>query len=379
MRIEETHELLQESIYEFTKENLAGIAAKIDRENEFPKEIWQKLGSYGYLGVTAPEKYGGAGLDYLSHCIIMQAISAASASVGLSYAAHSNLCINQIVLNGNEAQKSYFLPKLISGEHIGALAISESNAGSDAVGMQLRATRKGSHFILNGSKMWITNGPNANTIVVYAKTDKAAKSKGITAFIVDSKETEIIRQDKIDKLGMRGSNTCELIFDDAIVPASNVLGEVNKGTAVMMRGLDYERVILAAGPVGIMEGALAACVPYIQERKQFGQAIGQFQLIQAKIADMYTLYRASQSYLYSSAIACDRGIISRKDAASVILFTAENATKVSLEAIQCFGGNGYTNEYPVARMLRDAKLYEIGAGTNEIRRSLIGREIFNGN
>jgi isovaleryl-CoA dehydrogenase len=330
----------------------------------------------GLLGITVSEEYGGANMGYLAHAIAMEEISRASASVGLSYGAHSNLCVNQIHLNGTAEQKQRYLPKLISGEFIGALAMSESNAGSDVVSMQLSARRQGDVFILNGSKMWITNGPDAEVLVVYAKTDKQAGSKGITAFLIEKGYAGFRTAQKLDKLGMRGSNTCELVFDDCEVPAEQVLGAINQGVRVLMSGLDYERTILAAGPVGIMQACLDIVVPYVHERKQFNQAIGEFQLIQAKLADMYTELNAARSYLYAVARACDEGIVSRKDAASVILYTAERATQMALQAIQTLGGNGYVNEYPTGRLLRDAKLYEIGAGTSEIRRMLIGRELF---
>jgi len=373
---DDTNNMLVESVYGFVNEYIKPIAAHIDKDNLFPKELWQEFGRQGLLGVTAAEEYGGAGLGYLSHCIVMQAISYGSASVGLSYAAHSNLCINQINLHATPKQKKHFLPKLISGDHVGALAISEANSGSDALSLQLEAKKTNGGYIINGSKMWITNGPDADIIVTYARTDKSEKHNGITAFIISPELKGLTRMPKLDKLGMRGSNTCELVFKNLFVPDENILGEVNNGIKVLMSGLNYERLILAAGPLGIMESALDFVIPYIKERKQFGSAIGQFQLIQGKIADMYTAYQATRAYLHSMAVASDKGCISRKQAASVILMAAENATKVSLDAIQIYGGNGYTNEYEVSRLLRDAKLYEIGAGTSEIRRIIIGKDIF---
>lgn len=374
--LNESQRMLKQTVYEFAQKEIAPIAAKIDHNNQFPNELWPKLGSLGVLGISVDETYGGANMGYLAHVIAMEEISRASASVGLSYGAHSNLCVNQIYLNGNEAQKRRFLPALISGEAIGALAMSESEAGSDVVSMQLTATEKDDYYLLNGSKMWITNGPDAHTIIVYAKTDRTLGSKGITAFIVENSFKGFKTAQKLDKLGMRGSNTCELVFDNCKVPKENILGTVNKGVNVLMSGLDYERTILAAGPVGIMQACLDLVIPYIHERKQFNQSIGEFQLIQAKIADLYTNLNASRAYLYAVAHACDQGNISRKDAAGVILYTSERATQMALETIQILGGNGYINEFPAGRMLRDAKLYEIGAGTSEIRRILIGREIF---
>lgn len=373
----ETYDLLRDSVYQFAQKEIAPLAAQIDADNTFPNHLWQKLGDMGLLGITVSEEYGGANMGYLAHVIAMEEISRASASVGLSYGAHSNLCVNQIYLNGTTEQKHRYLPKLISGEYIGALAMSESNAGSDVVSMQLQAQAVGDKFILNGTKMWITNGPDADVLVVYAKTDKQAASKGITAFIIEKGFNGFRTAQKLDKLGMRGSNTCELVFDNCEVPAKNVLGEVNKGVRVLMSGLDYERTVLAAGPVGIMQACLDVVLPYIHERKQFEQAIGEFQFIQGKLADMYTELSASRAYLYTVARACDQGMVSRKDAAGVILYTAERATQMALQAIQTLGGNGYINEYPTGRLLRDAKLYEIGAGTSEIRRMLIGRELFN--
>jgi isovaleryl-CoA dehydrogenase len=373
----ETYDLLRDSVQKFAKQEIAPLAAKIDHENSFPNSLWPKLGELGLLGITVSEEYGGVGLGYLAHAIAMEEISRASASVGLSYGAHSNLCVNQIYINGNHEQKRRYLPKLIKGEFIGALAMSEANSGSDVVSMQLSARKQGSKYILNGTKMWITNGPDADILVVYAKTDKQAGSKGISAFIIAKDFPGFFTAQKLDKLGMRGSNTCELVFDNCEVPEENLLGELNHGVKVLMSGLDYERTILAAGPVGIMQACLDVVLPYIHERKQFNQAIGEFQFIQGKVADMYTELNASRSYLYSVAQACDLGLVNRRDAASVILYTAEHATQMTLQAIQVLGGNGYINEYPTGRLLRDAKLYEIGAGTSEIRRMLIGRELFN--
>ncbi|ASQ46742.1 isovaleryl-CoA dehydrogenase [Legionella clemsonensis] len=373
----ETYDLLRDSVYQFAAKEIAPIAAQIDAENAYPNHLWRKLGEMGLLGITVSEEYGGADMGYLAHVIAMEEISRASASVGLSYGAHSNLCVNQIYLNGNSRQKQYYLPKLISGEHIGALAMSESNSGSDVVSMQLHARAEGDKFILDGTKMWITNGPDADVLVVYAKTDRQAGSKGITAFIIEKGFKGFRTAQKLDKLGMRGSNTCELVFEHCEVPADNVLGEVNKGVKVLMSGLDYERTVLAAGPIGIMQACMDIVLPYVHERKQFNQPIGEFQFIQGKLADMYTELSASRAYLYTVARACDKGMVSRKDAAGVILYTAERATQMALQAIQILGGNGYINEYPTGRLLRDAKLYEIGAGTSEIRRMLIGRELFN--
>lgn len=372
----ETYDLLRDSVYQFAQSEIAPLAASIDESNQFPNELWKKLGDMGLLGITVSETYGGANMGYLAHAIAMEEISRASASVGLSYGAHSNLCVNQIYLNGNEAQKEKYLPKLISGDFIGALAMSESNSGSDVVSMQLTATPTANGYLLNGTKMWITNGPDAHVLVVYAKTDKHAGSKGITAFIIEKGMPGFKTAQKLDKLGMRGSNTCELVFENCEVSAEQVLGGVNQGVKVLMSGLDYERTILAAGPVGIMQACLDVVMPYVHERKQFDQPIGEFQFIQGKIADMYTDLNASRSYLYAVARACDQGMVSRRDAASVILYTAEKATQMALQAIQTLGGNGYINEYPTGRLLRDAKLYEIGAGTSEIRRMLIGRELF---
>ncbi|MGQ3890390.1 isovaleryl-CoA dehydrogenase [Legionella sp. CNM-4043-24] len=372
----ETHDMLRESVHQFAQHEIAPFAAKIDEENSFPNPLWRQLGDMGLLGITVSEEYGGANMGYLAHVIAMEEISRASASVGLSYGAHSNLCVNQIYLNGNADQKQRYLPRLISGEHIGALAMSESNSGSDVVSMQLQARQAGDDFILTGTKMWITNGPDADVLVVYAKTDKQAGSKGITAFIIEKGFKGFSTAQKLDKLGMRGSNTCELVFNECRVPAENVLGQLNQGVKVLMSGLDYERTVLAAGPLGIMQACLDVVLPYVHERRQFNQAIGEFQFIQGKLADMYTDISASRAYLYAVARACDQGAVSRKDAAGVILFTAERATQMALQAIQILGGNGYINEYPTGRLLRDAKLYEIGAGTSEIRRMLIGRELF---
>lgn len=372
----ETTDLLRGTVEQFAKHEIQPIAESIDHSNTFPRHLWPKLGELGVLGVTVDPAFGGAGMGYLEHVVVMEEISRASASIGLSYGAHSNLCVNQIYLNGTETQKERYLPRLISGEHVGALAMSETGSGSDVVSMTLSAEQKGDHFILTGNKMWITNGPDADTLIVYAKTDKNAGPKGITAFIIEKNFQGFHTAQKLDKLGMRGSNTSELVFDQCRVPIENVLGEINHGVKVLMSGLDYERVVLAAGPIGIMQACLDIVLPYVHERKQFGQAIGQFQLIQAKLADMYTALNTSRAYLYTVAKACDAGHVSRKDAASAILYAAENATQVALQAIQCLGGNGYINDYPTGRLLRDAKLYEIGAGTSEIRRMLIGRELF---
>jgi isovaleryl-CoA dehydrogenase len=370
-------DMLRDAVCGFARNEIAPRAAQLDIDNEFPMDLWRKLGDLGLLGITVSEEYGGSNMGYLAHTVAMEEISRASASVGLSYGAHSNLCINQIFKNGNPSQREKYLPKLCSGEHIGALAMSEPNAGSDVVSMKLRAEKRSDSYILNGNKMWITNGPDAHTYVIYAKTNSHAGARGITAFIVERDLPGFSRAQKLDKLGMRGSNTCELVFQDCEVPIENVLGEVDGGVKVLMSGLDYERTILSGGPVGIMQACLDLVLPYLHTRKQFGQSIGEFQLMQGKIADMYTDLNASRAYLYAVARACDRGEQSRKDAAAVILFTAEKATQMALQTIQAMGGNGYINEFSAGRLLRDAKLYEIGAGTSEIRRMLIGRELFN--
>ncbi|WP_217351495.1 isovaleryl-CoA dehydrogenase [Aquisalimonas sp. 2447] len=369
-------DMLRDQVANFAATEIAPRAAEIDASNTFPHDLWRKLGDMGLLGITVEDAYGGADMGYLAHMIAMEEISRASASVGLSYGAHSNLCVNQIRLNGTEEQRQRYLPKLVSGEHVGALAMSEPGAGSDVVSMKLRAERKGDHFVLNGNKMWITNGPDAHTLVVYAKTDPDAGSKGITAFLIEHDMPGFSTAQKLDKLGMRGSNTCELVFEDCQVPATHILGREGGGARVLMSGLDYERAVLAAGPLGIMQACLDAVVPYVHERKQFGEPIGTFQLMQGKIADMYTTLNACRAYVYAVGAACDRGETTRKDAAGAILYAAEKATQVALEAIQALGGNGYINEYPTGRLLRDAKLYEIGAGTSEVRRMLIGRELF---
>jgi len=367
---------LRDTVRAFSDERIAPIAAEIDRTDEFPRHLWPEMGAIGLHGITVPEEYGGSAMGYLAHTVAMEEVSRASASVGLSYGAHSNLCVNQIKLNGTEEQRRRYLPKLVSGEHLGALAMSEPGAGSDVVSMKLRAERRGDRFVLNGTKLWITNAHYAETLVVYAKTEPEAGPKGITAFIIERDFKGFRPAQKLDKLGMRGSPTSELVFEDCEVPAENVLGQVNGGVRVLMSGLDYERAVLAAGPIGILQACLDLVVPYIHDRKQFGQSIGEFQFIQGKVADMYTALNATRAYVYAVARACDRGRSSRKDAAGAILFAAEAATKAALDAIQILGGNGYINEYPAGRLLRDAKLYEIGAGTSEIRRLLIGREIF---
>jgi isovaleryl-CoA dehydrogenase len=372
----ETMGLLRDSVRDFAANEIAPLAAEADRRGEFPNALWPKLGALGLLGMTVEEAYGGTNLGYLAHVIAMEEISRASASVGLSYGAHSNLCVNQLRRNGTEAQKRRYLPKLVSGEHVGALAMSEPGSGSDVVSMRTRADRKGDRYVLNGSKMWITNGPDADTLVVYAKTEPAAGSKGITAFIVEKGFKGFTTAQKLDKLGMRASNTCELVFADCEVPEGNVLGKENGGARVLMSGLDYERLVLSGGPLGIMQACLDVVLPYVHDRKQFGQSIGEFQLIQGKLADMYTTLSACRAYVYAVAKACDRGQTTRKDAAGAILYAAEKATWMAGEAIQVLGGNGYINEFPAGRLWRDAKLYEIGAGTSEIRRMLIGRELF---
>ena len=372
----EEADMLRASVRSFSEDEIAPRAHSIDQLNEFPMALWRKMGDLGVLGITVDEKYGGANMGYLEHCIAVEEISRASASVGLSYGAHSNLCVNQISRNGNDAQKDKYLPKLITGEHVGALAMSEPNAGSDVVSMKLQAVKKGDRYVLNGTKMWITNGPDADTLVVYAKTDPSAGSRGITAFLIEKEFKGFSTSQKLDKLGMRGSNTCELVFVNCEVPEENVLGGVGRGVNVLMSGLDYERSVLAAGPIGIMQACMDVVLPFIHDRKQFGKPIGSFQLMQGKIADMYTTMNACKAYVYAVAAACDRGETARKDAAGAILYAGEKATWMALEAIQCLGGAGYTNEAPTGRLLRDAKLYEIGAGTSEIRRWLIGRELF---
>ena len=373
----ETIDMLRASVQQFASDEIAPRASDIDHSNAFPADLWRKMGDLGLLGMTVGEEYGGSAMGYLSHVVAMEEISRASASVGLSYGAHSNLCVNQIHRNGSGAQKRKYLPKLVSGEHVGALAMSEPGAGSDVVSMRLRAERKGDHYVLNGSKMWITNGPDADTLVVYAKTDAQAGPRGITAFLIEKGMPGFSTAQKLDKLGMRGSNTCELVFIDCDVPAENVLSEEGQGVRVLMSGLDYERAVLAGGPVGIMDACLDIVLPYVHERRQFGQPIGEFQLMQGKVADMYTTMNACKAYVYAVAQACDRGETTRKDAAGAILYAAEKATWMAGEAIQALGGNGYINEYATGRLWRDAKLYEIGAGTSEIRRMLIGRELFN--
>ena len=372
----ESADMIRESARDFAEKEIAPRAAAIDRENLFPRDLWPKMGGLGLHGITAPERYGGLALGYLEHCVAMEEVSRASGAVGLSYGAHSNLCVNQIVRNGNEAQKARHLPKLISGEHLGALAMSEPNAGSDVVSMTTRAEKKGDRYVLNGAKMWITNGPGADLLVVYAKTDPAAGARGVTAFLIERGMKGFSAGQKLDKLGMRGSDTSELVFADCEVPEQNVLGHVGRGVGVLMSGLDYERVVLSAGPLGLMQAAFDVVMPYVHQRKQFGQPIGVFELIQGKLADMYVTMNAARAYVYAVAKACDRGRTTREDAAGAILYAAERATAVTLEAIQILGGAGYTNDYPLGRLLRDAKLYEIGAGTSEIRRMLIGRELF---
>ncbi|MDH3841755.1 MAG: isovaleryl-CoA dehydrogenase [Chromatiales bacterium] len=372
----ETADMMRETVRDFSAAEIAPRAAEIDASNTFPHDLWRKFGDMGLLGLTVEEEFGGSGMGYLEHVLAMEEISRASASVGLSYGAHSNLCVNQIRRNGNPEQKQRYLPKLVSGEHVGALAMSEPGAGSDVVGMRLKAEQRGDGFVLNGSKMWITNGPDADVVVVYAKTDPGAASHGITAFIVEKGRAGFYAAQKLDKLGMRGSNTSELVFEDCEIPAENVLGNLHEGVRVLMSGLDYERVVLSGGPLGIMQACLDVVIPYLHERRQFGRAIGEFQLMQGKLADMYTQLNACRAYVYSVARSCDRGETTRKDAAGAILYSSEAATQMALQAIQTLGGNGYINEYPTGRFLRDAKLYEIGAGTSEIRRMLIGRELF---
>jgi isovaleryl-CoA dehydrogenase len=369
-------DMLRDHVYNFAQGEIAPLADKADKNNSFPNELWPKLGAMGLLGVTVGEQYGGSDMGYLAHVIAMEEVSRASAGMGLSYGAHSNLCVNQIHKNGSDAQKHTYLPKLVSGEHIGALAMSEPNAGSDVVSMKLRADKRDDVYVLNGSKMWITNGPDAHTFVVYAKTDVSAGAKGMTAFIVERGTPGFTQAQKLDKLGMRSSNTCELVFQDCEVPQENILGQEGSGARVLMSGLDYERVVLSGGPLGIMQACMDLVVPYIHDRKQFGQSIGEFQLVQGKVADMYTQMNAARAYVYAVARSCDRGETTRKDSAGAILYAAELATKMALDAIQLLGGNGYINEFPAGRLLRDAKLYEIGAGTSEIRRMLIGRELF---
>jgi isovaleryl-CoA dehydrogenase len=372
----EAAEMLRESVASFAANKIAPLAFEIDQKNEFPRSLWKQMGDFGLLGITVEEEYGGAGMGYLEHLVAVEELSRASGAVGLSYGAHSNLCVNQIRRNGNEQQKRQYLPKLISGEHIGALSMSEPGAGSDVVGLRAKAEKKGDHYILNGTKMWCTNGPDADIIVVYARTNPNAGSRGITAFIIERDFKGFRASQKLDKLGMRGSSTSELVFEDCEVPKENVLGQLDDGARVLMSGLDYERLVLSGGPIGLMQAAMDVVIPYVHDREQFGQPIGEFQLMQGKIADMYVTLNASKAYAYAVAKACDRGDTTRIDAAGVILYTAERATWMALEAIQCLGGNGYINDYPTGRLLRDAKLYEIGAGTSEIRRWLIGRELF---
>lgn len=376
IEIDEMTALLRETTRTFVKNEISPIAAQIDQDNTFPRDLWPKLGNLGLLGITIEEEFGGSQMGYLQHVIAMEEISRGSGAIGLSYGAHSNLCMNQIQRFGTQQQKQRFLPLLCSGENIGALAMSETGSGSDVVSMRLRADKKNDHYRLNGTKMWVTNGPDANVIIVYAKTDPQADSHGITAFIVEKNSPGFNTAQKLDKLGMRGSNTCELVFTDCDVPEENVLGPLNGGVRVLMSGLDYERVVLSGGPLGLMQSCLDTVIPYVHERKQFGKSIGEFQLIQSKLADMYTTLSACRAYVYAVANACDHGSITRQDAAGAILYCSERATRVALEAIQCLGGNGYINDYPTGRLLRDAKLYEIGAGTSEIRRTLIGRELF---
>ena len=377
--LNDTANSVRDMVHQFATAKIAPRAPEIDESNTFPRDLWPQLGELGLLGITVNQTYGGAGMGYTEHVIAMEEISRASASVGLSYGAHSNLCVNQINLNGSISQKQIHLPRLVSGEHVGALAMSEAGAGSDVMSMKLQAVDRGDHYCLNGSKMWITNGPDADILIVYAKTDPTTGSKGITAFIVEKGMHGFSTAQKLNKLGMRGSNTCELVFKDCLIPRENILGAVNEGTRVLMSGLDFERVVLAGGSLGIMQACLDIAIPYVQEREQFGQKIGEFELIQAKLADMYTQMNAARAYVYAVAKACDKGQVTRKDAAGAILFAAEAATRMSLETIQILGGNGYINDYPAGRLLRDAKLYEIGAGTSEIRRMLIGRELFKGN
>ncbi|MGI9333646.1 MAG: isovaleryl-CoA dehydrogenase [Gammaproteobacteria bacterium] len=372
----DTADMLRDSVMRFACDEVAPLAAEIDRSNEFPMHLWPKMGEIGILGITADEQYGGAAMGYTEHVVAMEEVSRASASVGLSYGAHSNLCVNQITRNGTAEHKARYLPGLISGEHVGALAMSEPGSGSDVVSMKLKAEKRGERYVLNGNKMWITNGPDADVLIVYAKTDPKAGPKGMTAFLVEKGFKGFSTAQKLDKLGMRGSNTCELVFKDCEVPEENVLGSVGGGVNVLMSGLDYERLVLAGGPLGIMQACMDLVVPYVHERKQFGQPIGEFQLMQGKLADLYTTMNATKAYVYAVAQACDRGDTTRKDAAGAILYAAEKATWMTLEGIQCLGGNGYINDYPTGRLLRDAKLYEIGAGTSEIRRMLIGRELF---
>jgi isovaleryl-CoA dehydrogenase len=371
----DTADMLRDTVMSFASDEIAPRAAAIDEANDFPADLWPKMGALGLLGITVEEEYGGSGMGYLEHIVAMEEISRASASVGLSYGAHSNLCVNQLRLNGSEEQRQRYLPKLVSGEHVGALAMSEPGAGSDVVGMRTRAEKKGDRYVINGNKMWITNGPDADTLVVYAKTDPAAGPRGITAFVIEKGTKGFSTAQKLDKLGMRGSNTSELVFDNCEVPEEAVLGAEGRGVNVLMSGLDYERAVLAAGPLGIMQACMDVVVPYVHERKQFGQPIGEFQLMQGKLADMYVTMNAAKAYVYAVGKGCDRGEVTRKDAAGAILYAAERATWMALQAIQCLGGNGYVNEYPTGRLLRDAKLYEIGAGTSEIRRMLIGREL----